>query len=411
MKSVIRPRLSPRRTSLPQPLDSRPAPLNPSVTQSMRKGILWESAFRRGKWAIQDYEKLIEGVCSSIAETLGLPLPQRLVITSSVEEARASAIFGLVWAAYPERKKILIVEGDPMGIWEAGKWWEKLGWELIIIPINAKGHLDLDYAIPMIDNQVIAVILASATPEILVSRWEEIAILSEKVHYWGGEIVVDITLHLSSYIHPKEFFSPSDEKKNFPVPLDLNNLSLVFDGSSLGSPMGLGCLYLKPGLRWSPPLAGGTLQGGLRAGWISPTLLWAAQTAASLWNRQRAKKLNSLKKLTELAKSSLPLALPRVRMWSFPDSLPSALLFSLPGIEGEAVIRMLETQGIYLSTGSMCLRSTERGSAILRAIGMREEEINSVLDLNLLPIRHPGELKSVFGAIVEVAEKLYYMAQ
>lgn len=399
------------RTNLPAPLDGRPPPLNPSTIHSLKTGAIWEGNFRRGKLSWKEYDKLIESTREEVVQTLGLAHPERLIITSSVEEARMAALFGLVWASYPERRRIVIVEGDPPGFWEAAHWWARLGWEVISLPLKADGHLDEEEIIRGIDERTVALFLSSSTPEVGVDRWGEVSVALKQAQKVGAEVVVDTSLHHFAYLTLREKVSG---KHNQPTrvanPLDLECLTLIMDGSAFSAPLGVGFLYLKPGLKWSPPMAAGTTQNGLRGGLVSPILMRGIQTALVTWNRNRKVIGERLFQLKRKALQLLPAHLPSLKLYDFSDSLPVGVLFGLPGLESEALIKTLEQSGLFLSTGSPCLRTTERGTQVLKALGLLPEEVHSTLHLNLNGVRTGGELQAVIQTIGEVAHQLYYIS-
>lgn len=64
-------------------------------------------------------------------------------------------------------------------------------------------------------------------------------------------------------------------------------------------------------------------------------------------------------------------------------SIPSIIHITIPSIEGESMLLMLDTYGICVSTGSACSATDLRPSYVLTAIGVNEELIHGSLRISL----------------------------
>ncbi|HAE22466.1 MAG TPA: cysteine desulfurase [Spirochaetaceae bacterium] len=148
-----------------------------------------------------------------------------------------------------------------------------------------------------------------------------------------------------------------------------------FSAHKLGGPRGIGALYLKKDI---PALArGGGQEGGIRAGTHNTAGAWAfsqaaVRAAADLDdNYKRARMLE--KRLLEGIKS-IPgaLSLPLGRQAGDERFSPYILSVAFPGLGGETLARVLDDQGIAVSTGSACSHGSKE-RRILDAQGLAPE--------------------------------------
>jgi len=148
-----------------------------------------------------------------------------------------------------------------------------------------------------------------------------------------------------------------------------------FSAHKLGGPRGIGALYLKKDI---PTLArGGGQEGGIRAGTHNVAGAWAFSQAAARAqdelqvNYERALSLEKLL-LEGIQKIPGALALPLGRKAGDARYSPYIVSVAFPGLAGETLARVLDDQGIAVSTGSACSRGS-KGRRVLDAQGLAPE--------------------------------------
>ena len=72
------------------------------------------------------------------------------------------------------------------------------------------------------------------------------------------------------------------------------------------------------------------------------------------------------------------------------DRLPGNAHFSFPGCEGDALLLLLDAQGIACSTGSACSAGVAQPSHVLLAMGADDDRARSSLRFTLGPHLHRG---------------------
>ena len=140
--------------------------------------------------------------------------------------------------------------------------------------------------------------------------------------------------------------------------LDLNVQKLGVDlmtlnGSKLGV-AGVGCLFVRRGIKLSPILLGGGQERGLRSG--TENVVGIAKFARALEQAQKNREVNN-QKVSELRDYFISklLKLKNVKLnGSLESRLPNNINISFAGLLGEQIVLELDAKGIACSTGSAC---------------------------------------------------------
>jgi cysteine desulfurase len=85
--------------------------------------------------------------------------------------------------------------------------------------------------------------------------------------------------------------------------------------------------------------------------------------------------------------------------------LPGIAHFTFPGAEGNALLLLLDAQGVQCSTGSACSAGVPRPSHVLLAMGMTEGEARSSLRFSLGRTSTQADVDAVARVIVPVVER------
>lgn len=170
------------------------------------------------------------------------------------------------------------------------------------------------------------------------------------------------------------------------LPIDVKKDHITFLSASahkFGGPKGVGFLYLKKGTPFAPLILGGGQEGGFRSG--TENVIGVAAMAAALKEaeEEREKEAVRLEKLTSIIDESV-LSLPDVFKTGYLEKrLPGHLSYVIGKTNGEALVHLLDMEGIAASAGSACNAGKEAVSYVLKAIGIPEEKASSSLRISL----------------------------
>jgi len=142
------------------------------------------------------------------------------------------------------------------------------------------------------------------------------------------------------------------------IPIDLSRSSidlLSLSGHKLHAPKGVGALYIRRGTRIRPFLIGGHQEGNRRGGTENVASIVGMGKAAQLAGKMIGEENTRVKALRDRLHQGILDRLPDSLLNGHADArLPNTVNISFPFIEGEAILLMLNEEGICASSGSAC---------------------------------------------------------
>lgn len=145
---------------------------------------------------------------------------------------------------------------------------------------------------------------------------------------------------------------------------------MTLSGHKIGSPYGIGLLYIKKGIDISPIIFG-EQEYGLRGGTENLPYI------ASLYNSIKSINYDNIKYIDKLQKYMFVL-LSMIDcchiVGSVNDRLSNNVSCLFKGYDGESIVNYLDLYGIQCSTGSACNSYKRIPSHVLKAMGYKDEE-------------------------------------
>ena len=185
---------------------------------------------------------------------------------------------------------------------------------------------------------------------------------------------------------------------------------LSLSGHKFHGPKGVGALYVRRGLPLVNVIEGGAQERGKRAGTENlPGIVGmvAALEDACANLEENTKKVTALRnKLIEgLSK------IPHCALNGDPvNRLPGNVSFCFEGIEGEALLLLLDAHGVAASSGSACTSGSLDPSHVLLAIGRVHDVAHGSLRLSLSHYNTDEEMDHILTVVPEVVQLLRNMS-
>ncbi len=193
------------------------------------------------------------------------------------------------------------------------------------------------------------------------------------------------------------------------IPLNVSKLGIdmmSFSAHKFGGPKGVGGLYVRKGISLPPGLYGGGQEHGLRSGTenVAGIVGMAAALEESCRNmKETSSRVAALRDLLIAGVGSLPGS----RLTGDPvNRLPGTASFVFDGVEGEALVLLLDQQGICASSGSACSAGALEPSHVLLAMGLPPEEAQGSLRLSFGPENTWEDVDEILRILPEVLRKL-----
>jgi cysteine desulfurase len=194
------------------------------------------------------------------------------------------------------------------------------------------------------------------------------------------------------------------------VPLDVQDLGvdlLSISGPALGGPKGSGALYFRRGVRLVPQIHSGIQENGRRGGTENVPGIVGLGVAAELANVELAAKGGHLEALRERLVAGVNDEIPYAIYTGHPEErLPGHASFCFEGIEGEALVFLLNAKGIWANTGSACASKALKVSPVLCAIGLSPEVAQGSIVFTLSPDHSQEDIDYVLAELPLAVEKL-----
>jgi cysteine desulfurase len=198
------------------------------------------------------------------------------------------------------------------------------------------------------------------------------------------------------------------------LPADVQALSL--DLMALGAhkfygPKGVGALYIQKGVPLVPAQTGGGQEFGLRAGTHNIPYIVGLAEAFHLAQEEQADRAARLIPLRDHLIGQVLEEIPEARLTGHPTQrLPNHASFVFAGVDGNALLMMLDVAGFACSSGSACKTGDPEPSEVLSALGLPREWALGSLRVTLGEGTAAGELEAfleILPSLVARVRKLH----
>ena len=276
-----------------------------------------------------------------------------IIFTSCGTESDTTAIRSAL-SICPKRKKVVISKVEHPAVLNLGKELERNGYKVSIIPVDAKGRLDMDRAREMIDSETAVVSVMWANNE--TGNIQPVIELGELARKNGALFHTDAVQAVGKV--------PMNLAE---LPIDMLSLS----GHKFHAPKGIGALYVKRGVRVHPYIIGGHQEHGRRAGTENLASIVGLGKAAELALANIGHENTAVRALRDKLEQGVLASIPSVRInGDVEHRLPNTANISFEYIEGESILMLLDMHNICASSGSACTTGSLEPSHVLRAMGV-----------------------------------------
>jgi cysteine desulfurase len=296
----------------------------------------------------------VENARSQVAQLIGASDSEEVIFTSGGTESNNFAIKGLAMAQQGKGKHIIISAVEHFSVMHSARSLEKMGFEVTLVPVDKYGTVNPEEVKKEIRKDTILVSIMHANGEVgTIQPIAEIA----KITRTGN-----IPFHTDAVATAGT------------IPVDVIELGvdcLSLSGNQFYGPKGIGALWVRRGVRIMPYLDGGVQEGGLRAGTENIPAIAGLGKAAEIAIAAMSSRAKQLTPMRDRLLKELPQRIPHVKVTGHPQNrLPGHASFCVEFIEGEAMLMLLNSQGIGVTSGSACTSRALKASHVLIAMGL-----------------------------------------
>ena len=362
------------------------------------------SLYKSGRRAAQ----AIAQTKKSVAEIL-CAQPEEIIFTGSGTESDNLAILGTARANRARGNNVIISAIEHKATLEAAHQLEKEGFEISILPVDHFGLIDREALKRLLRPETILVSIMYVNNEIgTIQPIPEIAKIIGDFRNGISNFQFPISKPISHTPYPIPYLHVDASQATGFLELDVEKLGvdlLTLNSSKIYGPKGVGLLYKRSGVTVSPIIIGGGQENGLRAGTESVPLIVGMGIALENAEKMRVKESKRLTDLRNYLIAQLRARIPQLFLNGHPTlRSPNNVNISIPHIEGESMLLMLDELGIEASTGSACSARDLKPSHVLLAIGQPDELAHGSIRFSLgrgTTKKQLDYLLKVFPPIVE----------
>ncbi|WP_328461747.1 cysteine desulfurase [Actinoplanes sp. NBC_00393] len=339
--------------------------------------------------------RLVEESRERVAAALGAR-PSEVVFTGGGTESDNLAVKGIFWArrdAEAERVRVVASAVEHHAVLDAVDWLGRQeGAEVTTLPVDETGR-----------------VAPEALAELIAERGDELAVVS--VQWANNEVgtVQPITELAGIAAAAGVPFHTDAVQAIGQIPVDFaasGVAALTVTGHKVGGPVGVGALLLGRDVPCTPLLHGGGQERDVRSGTLDTPGVVAFATAVETAVKTReeyAARLAGLRdELADRVRAAIPDA---IFNGAVTDRLPGNAHFSFPGCEGDALLLLLDAQGVYCSTGSACSAGVAQPSHVLLAMGADDARARSSLRFTLGHDSTVADIDALLAALPGAVER------
>lgn len=334
-------------------------------------------------------KNVMEEQREKVANLIGAKTEQ-IIFTSSGAEANNLAIKGIVFARQKKGNHIVVSGIEHHSVLNSARFFERMDYEVTFLTVDEYGLVDPKRLLKVIRPETVLVSIMHANNEI--GTIEPISELSTICREKGIVFHTDAVATVGN------------------IPVDVNELGvdmLSLSGVSLGAPKGIGALYFREKLRLMPLIQGGIQERGRRGGTENVPAIVGLGKASELALEELNDNINHMRKLRDKLVQGVHDRIEQVKYTGHPEKrLPGHASFCIEAIEGEALIFMLNQEGIYVNTGSACASKALKTSPVLVAIGIRADLAQGSIVFTLNNSNTKEEIEYVLEKLPPVVERL-----
>ncbi|MBI5863564.1 MAG: aminotransferase class V-fold PLP-dependent enzyme [Planctomycetes bacterium] len=291
----------------------------------------------------------IEEAREKVAAAIGARTSE-IIFTSGGTESDNTALRG-VTAARPNRKRVVISAVEHHAILEPAEALAREGFDVVRVPIDGDGRLDLEQLAAAADQRTVLVSVMLSNNETGVIHPVQAA--AEIAHRCGAAFHTDAVNALGKTAIDVESLG-----------VDLLSLS----AHKIHGPKGCGALYVRRGTAIRPLLLGGAQERQRRGGTSNVAGIIGLAAACEAIDLPEMERVAALRDRLE---RDLAAHAPDMRIIGAPNSrVPNTSCVCFPGVMSEAVLLLLSEAGICASAGAACSSGSLEPSHVLAAMGV-----------------------------------------
>ncbi len=326
--------------------------------------------------------------------------PEHVYFTGSGTESNNIAILGTVESRRKEGvayvdMEIISTQLEHPSVTKTLEYLQTLGVTVHFLEVSSEGLVIIESLQKLLSQKTVLVTFAYVNSEIGVIQ--EVGKIARIVRAYEKETGTRIYVHTDAAQAPLWLSCELDR-------LMVDMLSL--DAGKCYGPKGVGVLVSRHGVELTPVIHGGPQEGGVRPATENVAGVVGAAEALRVAQVHREARV---KKTTELRNFMIDALLKIegvILNGSREHRVANNVNISIPGIDSEFAVVVLDEKGIACSTKSACSGAGGGGSTVVMAISNDEARASSSIRFTLGEETTHTELRRVFAVLQQHTQKM-----
>ncbi|MCX5847300.1 MAG: aminotransferase class V-fold PLP-dependent enzyme [Deltaproteobacteria bacterium] len=331
---------------------------------------------------------VIETARVQVAELIGAR-SMEIIFTSCATESNNTAINAAL-KANPRKRHIITSAVEHTSVLNYCKALEKEDYRITYLPVDREGLLklaDLENAITE-ETSVVSLMWANNETGVLFPAKE----------------IGEICRSRGVLFHCDAVQAVGKVKIDAPA-VQADYLSLT--GHKFHAPKGIGALYVRRKTPFSPFVQGGHQERNMRGGTESVPLIVAIGKAAELARKELTNYDKTVRLLRDALEDGILRSIPKTELNGHKTRrLANTTNITFHGIESEALLILLDQEGICASSGSACLADSDEPSHVIKAMKPESAASRHMIRFSLDMANTETQIKTAFAAIERTIEVL-----
>ena len=319
--------------------------------------------------------------------------PDEIIFTSCGTESDNTALRAAL-ESNPDRRGVVTTRVEHPAVKNLCEHLQHTGHPVQFLSVDERGRLDLDQVRAAMTRTVaVASVMWGNNETGTVFPVEEVGALARE----AGVVFHTDAVQVVGKMHVDLAHSPID--------------MLSLSGHKLHAPKGVGALYVRKGTKFSPLLIGGHQERGRRGGTENVASIVALGKACELAATNIARERSRVMELRDRLERGLLERIPHARVNGDLESrLPNTTSIAFEFVEGEAILLLLNEEGICASSGSACTSGSLEPSHVLRAMGVPFTAAHGSVRLSLSVYNTQAEVDKVIAVLPGIIARLREMS-
>ena len=337
----------------------------------------------------REAKKELEDARVKVARAIGADAGE-IYFTSGGTESNNWAIKGIARANKSKGNHIITSTIEQPSVLESCKELEREGFKVTYVPVDENGVVDYASIIKSIGPDTILISIMIANGE--VGSLQPIRAIAELAKQNEVYFHTDATYAIGA------------------LPINVKELgvdALTISAHKFSGPKGVGALYVKNGTKIDRIICGSNQENGLRAGTVNVPACAGFGVAIESATTDLENKVRDVRVVRKYFQKKLSEAIHNIAMNGHPTQrLANNCSIMFEGAESEAVVMLLDKEGIFASTGSNGEMGSNKPSHVLTAMGKDHEWVRSSVRFTIGPDISKEDVDGIVETIRKVVKKI-----